>query len=42
MSKHGQETTNGKDIDARFAQGTSWVARQAGSPWAFASAALRL
>src|ERR1041384_548866 len=40
MSKRGLESTSGPDIDARFAQATSWVARQAGSPWAFALAAL--
>jgi low affinity Fe/Cu permease len=40
MSKHGGKNTSGPDIDARFAQVTSWVARQSGSPWAFALAAL--
>lgn len=40
MTKHGQQRADGKGIDARFAQVTSWVARQAGNPVAFALAAL--
>lgn len=40
MTKHEQHRTDGKGIDARFAQVTSWVARQAGNPIAFALAAL--
>jgi low affinity Fe/Cu permease len=40
MSKRGKESTIGAHIDSRFAQATSWVARQSGSPWAFTLAAL--
>ncbi len=40
MIKHEQQRADGKGIDARFAQVTSWVARQAGNPVAFALAAL--
>ena len=39
MRKQSQPT-NGHDLDARFAQVTSWVARQAGNPVAFSLAAL--
>jgi low affinity Fe/Cu permease len=35
-----QQSKNRKGLDARFAQVTSWIARQAGSPIAFALAAL--
>src|SRR5688572_5188195 len=35
-----QEKPNGQGFDARFAQVTSWVARQAGNPVAFGLAAL--
>jgi low affinity Fe/Cu permease len=37
---HRAKEPNGKDLDARFAQVTSWVARQAGNPIAFGLAAL--
>jgi low affinity Fe/Cu permease len=40
MSKHKQERKGSADFDSRFAQLTSWVARQAGSPMAFGVAAL--
>ncbi|WP_119272049.1 low affinity iron permease family protein [Taklimakanibacter deserti] len=39
MAKHEQQSTGSKEIDARFAKVTSWVARQAGNPVAFALAA---
>jgi low affinity Fe/Cu permease len=35
-----RESSNSQDFDARFAQVTSWVARQAGNPVAFGLAAL--
>src|SRR5437868_14128002 len=40
MSKNGQERFRTLNIDARFTQVTSWVARQSGSPFAFGLAAL--
>src|SRR5690349_6769218 len=40
MSKRNDDKTNSRDFDRRFARLTSWVARQAGSPMAFALAAL--
>ncbi len=38
MSKRNQETKGRKTLDHRFAQLTTWVARQAGSPTALALA----
>jgi len=40
MSKRNQESNGKRDLDSRFAQLTSRVARQAGSPMAFALATL--
>jgi low affinity Fe/Cu permease len=40
MSKGNQKSDGRRDLDSRFAQLTSRVARQAGSPMAFALAAL--
>jgi low affinity Fe/Cu permease len=40
MKSPGRKNTDGKGLDARFAQVTSWTARQAGSPVAFGLAAL--
>src|SRR4029079_13347050 len=40
MSKRNQESNGKRDLDSRFAQLTSRVARQAGSPMAFALAGL--
>jgi low affinity Fe/Cu permease len=40
MNKRSQEREGSKSLDHRFAQLTSWVARQAGSPMAFGLAAL--
>ncbi|MGE0240768.1 MAG: low affinity iron permease family protein [Parvibaculaceae bacterium] len=40
VMRERQHNTIGDDLDARFAQVTSWVARQAGSPVAFTLAAL--
>src|SRR5262245_23708131 len=39
MSKRQQEKKDATDLDSRFAQLTSWVARQAGSPMTFGLAA---
>jgi low affinity Fe/Cu permease len=40
MKNPGRKNTGSKGLDARFAQVTSWTARQAGSPVAFGLAAL--
>lgn len=40
MKRRDQQSIGNTDLDARFAQLTSWVARQAGSPLAFGLAAL--
>lgn len=40
MKSPGRKNTDGTGLDARFAQVTSWTARQAGSPVAFGLAAL--
>lgn len=40
MKSRDPQSTDNNDLDTRFAQVTSWVARQAGSPLAFGLAAL--
>jgi low affinity Fe/Cu permease len=40
MKRRDQQNMGARDFDARFAQVTSWVARQAGNPIAFGLAAL--